>query len=108
MGPNELTWMEAALEMLTESGLAPQDQHAFLAVIGHVRGHATFQQIGTQSEAAQQWIHDLAQLLKAEAHRYPALVYALDMGTLFENPDGAFDFRQCLRFSSDRDQWSWS
>ena len=50
MGPNELSWLEAALAMLAESGLGPKEQHhAFLAIIGHVRGHATFQQIGTRS-----------------------------------------------------------
>jgi len=93
MGPNELTWMEAVLGMLAESGLNPLDQqHAFLAVIGHVRGHATFQRVAERSESEREWIHDLAQLLRPEAHRYPALVRALDSGTFFENPDAAFDF----------------
>lgn len=93
MGPNELTWMEAALAMLAESGLAQQDRHrAFLAVIGHVRGHATFQQIGTRNESAQQWTHDLAQMLKSEAHRYPVLTDALNSGMFFGSPDSAFDF----------------
>src|SRR5580658_6302347 len=50
IGPNELSWMEAALAMLAESGLGPKERHhAFLAIIGHVRGHATFQQVGTRS-----------------------------------------------------------
>ncbi len=93
MGPNELTWMEAALAMLSESGLKSKDQHhAFLSLIGHVRGHATFQQIASQRESAHSWTHDLAQLLKSEAHRYPALVQALDSGRFFDDPDGAFDF----------------
>jgi AcrR family transcriptional regulator len=93
MGPNELAWMEAALAMLAESGLSPQDQqHAFLAVIGHVRGHATFQRIRERSESEREWVHDLAQLLKPEAHRYPALVRALDSRAFFKNPDAAFDF----------------
>jgi AcrR family transcriptional regulator len=93
MGPNELMWMEAALAMLAESGLAPQDQQrAFLAVIGHVRGHATFEPIGKRSESAPEWIHELTQMLKPEAHRYPAVVRALNSGTFFENPDAAFDF----------------
>lgn len=93
MGPNELTWMEAAMAILAESGLSPRDQHhAFLAVIGHVRGHATFQRIEVRSESEQEWMHGLARLLKPEAHRYPALVRALDSGTFFKNPDAAFDF----------------
>jgi hypothetical protein len=37
MGPNELSWMAAALAMLAESGLSPKERHhAFLAIIGHV------------------------------------------------------------------------
>jgi AcrR family transcriptional regulator len=93
MGPSELTWMEAALTILAESGLSPQEQHhAFLAVIGHVRGHATFQRIAKHSKSEREWIHDLAQLLKPEAHLYPALLRALDSGTFFKNPDAAFDF----------------
>jgi AcrR family transcriptional regulator len=93
MGPNELTWMEAALAILAESNLTPRDQHhAFLAVIGLVRGHATFQRIAKRRESERKWIHDLAQLLKPEAHRYPTLVASLDSGACFENPDAAFDF----------------
>ena len=93
MGPNELTWMEAALAILAESGLTPRDQHhAFLAVIGHVRGHATFQRTAKHSESGRKWIHDLAQMLKPEAHRYPNLWASLDSGAFFENPDSAFDF----------------
>ncbi|MGA9671973.1 MAG: TetR/AcrR family transcriptional regulator [Terracidiphilus sp.] len=93
MGPNELGWMEAALAMLAESGLKPRDQHhAFLALIGHVRGHATFQQIGAQHESTHSWTDDLAKLLKLEPDRYPALVQALETGQFFKDPDGAFDF----------------
>ncbi|WP_263352457.1 TetR/AcrR family transcriptional regulator [Acidicapsa acidisoli] len=93
MGPNELMWIEAVLAILAESGLSSQDQHhAFLAVIGHVRGHATFQRIAERRELEQEWIHDLAPLLRPEAHRYPALMRALDSGTFFRNPAAAFDF----------------
>ncbi len=93
MGPNELTWMEAALALLAESGLTPRDEHhAFLAVIGHVRGHATFQRMVGRRESGRKWIPDLAQMLKPEARRYPNLVASLDSGAFFENPDAAFDF----------------
>ncbi len=93
MGPNELTWMDAALAILAESGLGQQDQHhAFLAVIGHVRGHATFQRPAERNKPGRKWIHDLAQLLKPEAHRYPALVKALGSGLFLEKSDAAFDF----------------
>jgi AcrR family transcriptional regulator len=93
MGPNELTWMEAALAILAESGLTPKNQHhAFIAVIGHVRGHATFQRNSKLNESGQDWIHDLTQRLKPEALRYPTLVKALDSGMFHEHPDAAFDF----------------
>jgi AcrR family transcriptional regulator len=93
MGPNELAWMEAALAMLAESGLKPRDRHrAFLAVIGHVRGHATFQRIAANNKSSQRWMDDLARVLKPEAHRYPALVAALESGAFFRDPEDAFDF----------------
>jgi AcrR family transcriptional regulator len=93
MGPNELTWMEAALAILAKSGLNPKDQHhAFLAVIGHVRGHATFQPTAKLNESGRDWTRDLAQMMKSEALRYPTLARALDSGTFFEHPDAAFDF----------------
>jgi hypothetical protein len=53
MGPNELSWMEAALQMLTPAGLSPNEAyHAFLAVIGHVRAQAMFEQDERQVSAA--------------------------------------------------------
>jgi len=93
MGPNELLWMEAALAMLAESGLAAADRHsAFLALIGQVRGHATFQEIRKYGESAEEWTHDLAHVLKSEAGRYPALLKALDSGAFSKKPARAFDF----------------
>ena len=93
MGPNELSWMEAALAMLAESGLGPEDRHhAFLAVIGHVRGHATFQQIGKRTSAGREWVRELTQLLQSEADRYPILLAAVRTGAFRQNVDGAFDF----------------
>jgi AcrR family transcriptional regulator len=93
MGPNELSWMEAALAMLAESGLPPEDRHsAFLAVIGHVRGHATFEQMRKYNQSPEQWIRDLARALKSEARRYPALLKAVDSGGFSEDPARAFDF----------------
>ena len=69
MGPNELSWMEAALAMLAESGLSPKERHhAFLAIIGHVRGHATFQQIGTRASSRKEWSRELGQVLAAISH----------------------------------------
>ncbi len=93
MGPNELLWMEAALATLSESGLGAADRHsAFLALIGQVRGHATFQQIRSYSDTAEGWDDDLAQMLKPAADQYPALVTALRSGTFSRSPARAFDF----------------
>src|SRR6202789_1971410 len=93
MGPNELLWMEAALGRVAVSRLAAADRHsAFLALIGQVRGHATFQETRKQGESTQEWTHDLAHVLKAEADRYPALLKALDSGAFSKKPARAFDF----------------
>lgn len=93
MGPNELSWMEAALAMLTESGLGPKERHhAFLAIIGHVRGHATFQQIGELIGARKEWGRELAQMLQSEAARYPILLDVVRSGGFSENVGGAFEF----------------
>jgi AcrR family transcriptional regulator len=93
MGLNELSWMEAALAMLAESGLAPKERHhAFLAIIGHVRGHATFQQIGTHADGSKEWVRELAQMLRPEAHRYPILLDVVRSGGFSGNTAGAFEF----------------
>jgi AcrR family transcriptional regulator len=93
MGPNELSWMEAALDILAESGLAPQDRYpAFLALIGHVRGHATFQQIRTYNESPETWVSDLVRALKSQAHRFPSSLAALDSGVFSKGSTRAFDF----------------
>jgi AcrR family transcriptional regulator len=93
MGPNELSWMEAALTMLAESGLRPKERHqVFLAIIGHVRGHATFQQIRPSGGAGEDWARELAQMLQPEAEHYPILLDVLRSGAFNESTGGAFDF----------------
>jgi AcrR family transcriptional regulator len=93
MGPNELAWMEAALAMLAESGLEPKKgHHAFFTIIGHVRGHATFQRARRGSGAGKEWMRELAQILKQKPDRYPALLDVLDSGAFGESVVGAFDF----------------
>lgn len=93
MGPNELAWMEAALAMLAESGLEPKKRHhAFFTVIGHVRGHATFQRATRSSGAGKEWIRELAQMVRQQPNRYPALLDVLGSGAFGESVAGAFDF----------------
>jgi AcrR family transcriptional regulator len=93
MGPNELLWMEAALAMLAEAGLSPEDRiSAFFAVIAHVRGHATFQQLKERNGVAQDRTQDLAQLLLTEATNYPNLLKALNSSKFSKGSVRAFDF----------------
>lgn len=93
MGPNELSWMEAALAMLAESGLAPGDRHhAFLAIIGHVRGFATFPTATKEGASARPWIRDLERILQSEGDRFPVLLDSLRSGAFAESSDAAFDF----------------
>jgi AcrR family transcriptional regulator len=93
IGPNELSWMEAALAMLAESGLGPKERHhAFFAIIGHVRGHATFQQIGTRSGAEKEWGRELVRMLQSETSHYPILLDVVRSGVFTEDVDGAFEF----------------
>jgi AcrR family transcriptional regulator len=93
MGPNELSWMEAALGILAESGLALDDRHpAFLALIGHVRGHATFQQILKYNESPETWLRELTRALKSDARRFPASLAAMDSGAFSKGSARAFDF----------------
>jgi AcrR family transcriptional regulator len=93
MGPNELSWMEAALAMLAESGLGPRERHhAFLAIVGHVRGHATFQQIGTRANSRKELSRELGRMLQSEFHRYPMLLDLVRSGGFDEAIGGAFEF----------------
>jgi AcrR family transcriptional regulator len=93
MGPNELAWMEAALAMLAESGLESKKQHhAFFTIIGHVRGHATFEEARRSSAAGKEWMRELTRTLQQEADRYPTLTEVLRSGAFSKSIAGAFDF----------------
>ena len=93
IGPNELAWMEAAMALLAESGLGPKERrYAFLSVIGHVRGHATFQEIAMKSTTGKERAHALAKVVQQEATRYPHVQEVLRSGAFSESVGGAFDF----------------
>ena len=92
MGPNELSWMEAALQMLTHAGLSPNEAyHAFLAVIGHIRAHAMFERMKSRTASPRNWIRDLSRLLSAEGGKYSALQAVLDSGAFTEGSGKAFE-----------------
>jgi len=93
MGPNELAWMEAALAMLAESGLETKKRyHAFFTIIGHVRGHATFERAGGSSAAEKEWMRELTRTLQHEPNRYTTLLEVLRSGAFSETITGAFHF----------------
>jgi AcrR family transcriptional regulator len=93
MGPNELAWMEAALAMLAESGLKPKKRHhAFFTIIGHVRGHATFEQARRTRAAGKEWMRELTHTLQQEPDRCPILLDVLRSGAFSESITGAFEF----------------
>ncbi len=93
MGPNELSWMEGALKMLAESELSPKERHhAFLAIIGHVRGYATFRETGKHMASDRHWIEELIGHLRSNSDRFPEALEALSAGTFTEKSDSAFDF----------------
>ena len=93
MGPNELSWMEAALALLTEAGLPPKESYyAFLAIIGHIRGYAAFERLKGASGSPRQWVRELSQLLRAESSRYTVPQAALKSGAFSETPDKAFEY----------------
>jgi AcrR family transcriptional regulator len=93
MGPNELSWMEAALAILADAGLSPEESwFAFLSIIGHIRGHATFEQARGHGGARPDWIPELTQLMRAEGERYPATRAALGSGAFSSNGGEAFDY----------------
>jgi hypothetical protein len=90
---DQCSFCRRPLAMLVESGLGPKERHhAFLAIIGHVRGHATFQQIGTRRGAGKEWGRELVHILQSEASRYPVLLDVVRSGAFTENVEGAFEF----------------
>ncbi len=93
MGPNELAWVEAALKLLAEAGLAPSEcWYAFLAIIGHIRGYATFEGLKSAGGSSKRWIRELSVLLGSDGSRYAQLQAAVASGAFSEDPSGAFEF----------------
>jgi AcrR family transcriptional regulator len=93
MGPNELCWMETALATLAEAGLSPRESYyAFLAIIGHIRGHATFEQIKSRRGPSRQYIRELNELSRSDPRRYPTLQVVLGSGAFSRDPDETFEF----------------
>jgi AcrR family transcriptional regulator len=92
MGPNELGWMENAVDALSGSGMnGAEMMDAVLVVTGHVRSIA--QQTLTIPAAQrglteQLWGAAMADLLRTHADRFPALASALSSATLESQDQG--------------------
>ena len=93
MGPNELGWVDTALAILAEAGLPPGEcYYAFMAILGHVRGYATFERIKTHSTSPRQWIQEVERVLASHPTRYPTLRTVVESGALSRDRASAFDF----------------
>ncbi len=92
-GPNELSWMEAALEMLPESGLGPRELHdGFLTIISHVRGYATLQRGTGHHGVRGEWVDGLARLAQLHGARYQQMTDILRSHASTDDIDRAFEF----------------
>ncbi|MBX7550347.1 TetR/AcrR family transcriptional regulator [Streptomyces sp. tea 10] len=97
MGPNQLSWLEAALAALEPTGLGAAQRHqVFLLLIGLVRNLAQ-QQSDHDEEQDREWNRLTAELLARHADRYPALTRAVAEGAF--GPD---DDTDPLEFGLDR------
>ncbi|MFD4764462.1 TetR/AcrR family transcriptional regulator [Streptomyces sp. NPDC057543] len=80
MGPNQLAWLDAALGVLSPTGLSAAQQHdTFLLVIGHIRNLAQ-QLVDHDEEGDREWNRLSAELLERHAQRFPALTAAIAAG----------------------------
>ena len=93
MGPNELSWMEAALGMLIEAGVEARERHhSFFTLVAHVRGYATFQPITGHARPTKDSVGDLSLPLQESASRYPEMAAILHSGASIEGVDRGFEF----------------
>lgn len=98
MGPNELAWMERALNSLAGTGLAGGEQlDAVVLLTSHVRGIAQQERAaGASADPEGQLAAALGPVLRDHADRYPALLTAM------ESADEADGRNQALRFGLER------
>jgi hypothetical protein len=91
MGPNELGWLEVAVEALSSTGLVGDELvDSVLAVNGHVRSLAVF----TVQEPVfdDQAVTTFVDLLRQNASRFPALTVALGQGAFQPSETHPLDF----------------
>ncbi|MEV3961927.1 TetR/AcrR family transcriptional regulator [Nocardia sp. NPDC050193] len=77
LGPNQLQWMDAALEVLESTGLQAAERHqVFLLIAAHVRNLAQ-QHTDFDADHAREWQQLTTELVDRHADRFPALVRTL-------------------------------
>lgn len=75
MGPNELAWLDVALEALAEAGLDPAARHdAFIVLIGLARTAAQQELEAAGAADDEQWAQAMRDLMQRHGARYPALL----------------------------------
>lgn len=106
LGPNQLQWMDAALEALESAGLQATERHqVFLLIAGHVRNLAQ-QHADFDADHAREWQQLTSELVDRHAERFPALARTLtgtnrQIDSLVFGLDRIFDGIQTLIDSSD-------
>ncbi|MFF1873491.1 TetR/AcrR family transcriptional regulator [Streptomyces sp. CB03911] len=92
MGPNQLSWLDAALAALAPAGLTAAQQHdTVLLIIGHIRSLAQ-QLVHADEEGDQEWNRLAGDVLERHGHRYPALAAAIAAGAFDHHGDDPLDF----------------
>lgn len=90
MGPAQLTWLDTILAVLETSPLAvSQRHHAFLLIVGFVRNLAQ-QTIDFADDYQREWRRQTGEF--PDAHRFPALVRAIDQGVFERSDDDPLSF----------------
>ncbi|MET9614616.1 TetR/AcrR family transcriptional regulator [Kitasatospora indigofera] len=92
MGPNQLSWLDAALAALAGTGLSAAHRHrTVLLVIGHIRSLAQ-QRADGDEQADQEWNRLTAELLERHRDRFPALTEAIAAGAFAPPDEDPLDF----------------
>ncbi|MEU4225460.1 TetR/AcrR family transcriptional regulator [Nonomuraea sp. NPDC026600] len=99
VGPNELGWLECAVEALTGTGLDGAEQlDTVVVVTGHIRNLAqqaltTVTPAGVRAGSSEKELTSvLAELLKRHGDRFPALTKAVASAAAGSAQDDALDF----------------
>ncbi|WP_437959359.1 TetR/AcrR family transcriptional regulator C-terminal domain-containing protein [Sorangium sp. So ce119] len=97
MGPNELGWLNSALDALSGTGLSGGERlEAFLVVLGHVRTaahHAVDRRLRQQGGIpGEPWGAVMTELVQKHGDRYPAVREAMSSGAFGPPADDGLEF----------------